>query len=114
MRAIQAIIAFIALAGCSDADKAYFGIQPGECTVEDYTHYEGVQEKKGLALRRYGVIVSGIATCLSGRISVRAYDSNGNLVGVDDGFINAGVFRIFVEAAGARRFDFRIKASSYE
>ena len=63
----------VLLAGCSAEDREYFGIEPGKCMIEEYMHYEGVQEKKDLTLIQKDVIVSGFTTCLSGRISVRAY-----------------------------------------
>ena len=111
MKAKQAaipILACVALVGCSADDQAeFFGV----CPVEEWYQAAGIQEAKGFEVIKVkeGTIVSGVTACSSGRTSVRAYGSNGKLVGVGDGFVNAGVFRVFVETREAINFDFRIK-----
>ena len=106
VKAVIPILACVALTGCSADDQAeLFGV----CPVEEWNQVFGTQEKKGFSTIREGTIVSGVTTCSSGRISVRAYGPGGKLVGVGDGSINAGVFRVFVETREAMNFNFRVK-----
>lgn len=102
MRMIQAIIGCMALAGCMGEEwRPLESARPApvnRCEIEEWYQAPGIREFKDFSIRQEGVLVKGFADCPSlTKISVRAYGPDGNLIGIGDDYIQAGVFSVFVE-----------------
>ena len=92
---LYALAASMILAGAAVAQDE----QPA-CEVEDWRWYHTK------ALRIMGI--EGVATCDSGRVTLRAYDQNGEareFLGVERAFIKGGIFKTQILAVDPRPAD---------